>query len=51
MKGEFGNMVILRGNKIEHASLEEVIGQKARCVPEDNELLSMARGMGISFGD
>ena len=46
MKGEFGNMVILRGNKI-----EQVIGQKARCVPEDNELLSMARGMGISFGD
>ena len=51
MKGQFGNMVILRGNKIEHASLEDVIGQKARCVPLDNELVEMAKSMGVYFGD
>ncbi len=51
MQGKFGNMVVLRGNKIEYASLEEVIGQKARNVPVDNELVEMARAMGICFGD
>ena len=51
VKGEFGNMVILKGNQIQHVSLEEVIGQKNKQVPTDGELVTMARSMGICFGD
>ena len=51
MKNKFGNMVILKGNQISYASLEEVIGQASKKVPVDGELVTMARAMGICFGD
>lgn len=51
MQGKFGNMVILQGNEIKYASLEDVIGQKTKNVEPDCELVKVAKAMGISFGD
>lgn len=51
MAGKFGNMVVLRGNKIEYASLEDVIGQENKQVDPEGELVQMAKAMGICFGD
>ncbi len=51
MQGKFGEMVVLRGDKIEHVSLEDVIGQDNKKVPADGELVEMAKAMGICFGD
>ncbi|MBQ2889326.1 MAG: 6-phosphofructokinase [Clostridia bacterium] len=51
MQGKFGNMVIIKGDKMTYASLEEVIGQETKQVDPDGELIKMAKALGISFGD
>jgi 6-phosphofructokinase 1 len=47
---KFGNMVCLKGDKISYESLENVIG-KTKDVNPDGELVSIAKKIGISFGD
>ncbi len=49
-RGEYGNMVALKGNELEAVPIEEV-GGKLRLVDPDNSLVIKARNMGISFGD
>lgn len=51
MQGKFGNMVVLKGDEIGYASLEDVIGQENKKVDPQGELVSMARALGICFGD
>ena len=51
MAGKFGNMVVLQGDEIGYASLEDVIGQEVKKVPCDHELVKMAKAMNICFGD
>ena len=51
MEGKFGNMVVMSGDKISYASLEDVIGQKTKNVNPECELVQVAKAMGISFGD
>lgn len=48
-EGKFGNMVCLKGNDISYVSLEEVIEKNKNVDPED-ELVSTAKKIGISFG-
>ena len=50
MEGKFGNMVTLDGNTISYESLENVIG-KNKAVDPNGELVNIAKGMGVSFGD
>lgn len=47
---KFGNMVCLKNNKMSYVSLEDVIG-KSKFVRQDDELVNLARALGISFGD
>jgi len=49
-EGKFGNMVCLRGQNIEYASLEEAIGVLNK-VPTDGELVRVARQLGICLGN
>ncbi|GKX66801.1 6-phosphofructokinase [Inconstantimicrobium mannanitabidum] len=49
-EGMFGNMVALKGDTIGYDSLENVIG-KLKTVKPDDELVNIARSIGISFGD
>jgi ATP-dependent phosphofructokinase / diphosphate-dependent phosphofructokinase len=49
-EGLFGNMVCLKGDEISHESLENVIGNNKNVDP-DGELVSVAKSIGISFGD
>ena len=49
-EGKFGKMVCLKGNTICFEELENVIG-KEKNVDVDGELVSVARKIGISFGD
>ena len=49
-EGKFGNMVCLKGNEISRIALENVIG-KTKNVELDSELVTVARSIGISFGD
>ena len=51
MKGEFGRMVALQGDEIVNVSLEDVIGQKTKNVDPNGELVTMAKAMGVCFGD
>lgn len=51
MQGKFGNMVILKGDQIGYASLEDVIGQENKQVNPQSELVEMAKALGICFGD
>ncbi len=51
MQGKFGNMVILKGDAIGYASLEDVIGQENKQVDPNGELVKMAKAFGICFGD
>ncbi len=51
MEGKFGNMVILQGDKIGYASLEDVVGQENKKVDPNGELVKMAKAQGICFGD
>jgi ATP-dependent phosphofructokinase / diphosphate-dependent phosphofructokinase len=49
-EGKFGNMVCLKGNSISYDALENVIGNTKNVDP-DGELVTVARSIGISFGD
>lgn len=49
-EGKFGNMVCLKGNTMSYESLEKVIGVN-KLVKPDNELVQVAKSIGISFGD
>lgn len=49
-EGEFGNMVGMQNNEVVAVPLSEVAG-KLKTVPSNNQLISSARRMGISFGD
>ena len=51
MKGDFGKMVTLQGDTIGAVSLEEVIGRETKNVDPRGELVTMARAMGVCFGD
>ncbi len=51
MEGKFGNMVILKGDTIGYASLEDVIGQENKQVDPNSELVQVAKSLGICFGD
>ena len=51
MKGEFGRMVTMQGDTICSVSLEDVIGQKTKNVDPNGELVSIAKAMGVCFGD
>ena len=51
MKGEFGKMVTLQGDTMSAVSLEDVIGQKTKNVEPNGELVTMAKAMGVCFGD
>ena len=50
MQGKYGVMVTLEGDKMGYASLEDVIGQNKAVDPE-GELVQVAKGIGITFGD
>ncbi len=50
MEGKFGNMVTLKGSEMSYDSLENVIG-KNKAVDPSGELVTMAKSMGVSFGD
>ncbi len=50
MRGETGVMMALDGDEMTSKSLEDVIGQNKNVDP-DCELVRMAKGIGISFGD
>ncbi|GIM30489.1 ATP-dependent 6-phosphofructokinase [Clostridium polyendosporum] len=49
-EGKFGSMVSLKGDTISYEPLENVIG-KTKDVDPDGELVSIAKKIGISFGD
>jgi 6-phosphofructokinase 1 len=49
-KGEYNRMVCVNNQQIKSVPLEEVAG-KARTVTESEELVSIARDMGVCFGD
>lgn len=51
MKGKFGRMVALQGDEIVDVSLEDVIGQKTKNVDPNGEHVTLAKAMGICFGD
>ena len=49
-KGKFGNMVALKGGQMSYEPLENVIGQ-TKTIDPNGELVSVARNIGVSFGD
>ena len=51
MNGGFGKMVALKGDKIVSVSLEDVIGQKTKNVDPNGEYVTLAKAMGVCFGD
>lgn len=48
-KGEFGNMVCLRGRQIESVSIDEAVGQ-LNLVDPDGQMVRTAEEIGIEFG-
>lgn len=50
-EGKFGQMVTLKGDKLSSDSLENVIGQNAKLVNPEGELVQIAKKIGISFAD
>ncbi len=50
-EGNFGRMVCLKGDKIDSEPLENVIGDKVKLVDPDGELVTMAKKIGVCFGD
>ena len=48
--GKHGVTVALRGTEITYNALADIAG-KMKFVPTDHQLLSVARSIGISFGD
>lgn len=51
MNGGYGRMVALQGDKIVDVSLEDVIGKKTKNVNPTGEFVTLAKAMGICFGD
>lgn len=49
-KNQFGNMVVLRGQKVTHLALKEAVKQTKK-VPLDHPLVKASRAVGTSFGD
>lgn len=49
-KGVFGVTVAEKNNKVTHNLLAEVAG-KTKTVPPDDQMISTARSLGLSFGD
>lgn len=49
-KGEYNRMVCIEHQQVKSVPLEEVAG-KARLVSENDELVDIARDMGVCFGD
>ncbi len=49
-KGEYNRMVCIEHQQVKSVPLDEVAG-KARVVSENEELVHIARDMGVSFGD
>ncbi len=47
---QFGRMVSLQGDRIVSVPLEEAVG-KLKTVPPDGELVSIAKSVGVGFGD
>ncbi|MDR1150788.1 MAG: ATP-dependent 6-phosphofructokinase [Clostridiales bacterium] len=47
---KFGNMVCLKNNKMSYVSLEKAV-ENQKFIKMDDELLNIARAMGISLGD
>ncbi len=48
--GHFGVTVALKGNTITHNNLKDIAGVP-KLVPEDDQMVTIAKTMGISFGD
>ena len=49
-KGNFGQIVVLKGTEITTIGMAEAAG-KVKIVPTDGQLVLAARGLGIAFGD
>ena len=49
--GKYGNMVCLKHGDISYVSLEDVVGSQKKIEPETDELVEVARDLGVSFGD
>lgn len=49
-KGNYGQIVVLKGSEINTISMIEAAG-KVKVVPIDSELVRASRGLGIAFGD
>jgi 6-phosphofructokinase 1 len=50
VKGQFGKMVALQGNKLTKVLIKDV-GGKTRKVPKDSDLINAARSVGTCLGD
>lgn len=50
MKGKFGQMVALRGNKVEAVPIKDAIAHLKLVTPQTQKVLA-ARSVGVSFGD
>lgn len=48
-RGEFGRMVVLRGDNCESVPIEDV-ANRTRTVPPDHDLIEVARSLGVSLG-
>ena len=48
--GVFGVTVALKGNEITHNKLEDIAGVP-KLVPVDHQMVTIAKNIGISFGD
>ena len=49
--GIYGQMVCLKHGDISYVSLEDVVGSQKKIDPETDELVEVARDLGVSFGD
>ena len=49
-EGNFGTTVAVQGNSITYNWLADVAG-KTKYVDENNQMVNVARSIGISFGD
>jgi len=48
---KYGNMVCLDHSIISHVPLKEVVGRQKKIDPKTDELVQVARDLGVSFGD
>ena len=51
MAGKFGRMVSLQGDEITDVSIEDVIAKHTENVDPNGELVTLAKAMGVCFGD